>query len=190
MENRIVAIIGRTASGKDTIAQELEKKMNIGKVIGYTTRSKRTSKEEELETSTNYFFMEEGVFKAKELSGNIIGTFSTKAYNKNGVLEEWHYGYSRDISKGVLVTNPVSLLKLIDILGRDKFVVIQVNAEQESRQQRYMKRDDYSLLKEFERRSLTETEEFNQVSDFDVLKEDGDDINEIVDKIVDTLKSR
>lgn len=59
----MIVLLGKTASGKDTILNELVKKYNYRKMVTYTTRSMRKG---EIQDKTYHFISDEEFLKKKE----------------------------------------------------------------------------------------------------------------------------
>ena len=66
---KIIAIIGKTASGKDTVARYISKNFGIDQIVSYTTREKRPS---EVDGREHYFISKEEMNKLKEDKDNIL----------------------------------------------------------------------------------------------------------------------
>lgn len=99
----MLVILGKTASGKNTIVNELVKNYGFKQLVTYTTRPKR---KDEIEGITyHYISLEE--FKKKDREG----FFAETAYYSPASGGEWAYGTSlEDLknadNKTVVILNP------------------------------------------------------------------------------------
>ena len=126
---KVIAIIGRSASGKDTLVHSAWQEFpDLHKIIHYTTRPKRP---EESEGTTYHFITEE---QLTELSWN-EQIFSTTCFNN------WYYALGIDSFKkdkvNIGVFNPVELMDLIENYS-DIFDIhiIETVADENTRYQR------------------------------------------------------
>lgn len=83
---KIFCLMGKSASGKDTIYRELLKKLPLTNVVPYTTRPRRTAEMEGVE----YYFVTQGQFQQMQSQGIVI---ESRTYNT--VHGSWTY-YTAD----------------------------------------------------------------------------------------------
>lgn len=98
----MIIIIGKTASGKDTIVKELCLNHNFKKIVTYTTRPMR---ENEI-NGTTYHYISNEEFKKKINEG-----FFTEYKSYQSEFGEWFYGTSEESiinsdSKSIIILTP------------------------------------------------------------------------------------
>lgn len=178
MRYKIIAIIGKAGSGKDTILKELIKQYpNLHEIVSCTTRPKREKETE----GVDYFFLSDEQFADKILNDEFL---------ECTLFNNWGYGTSLDsvmadkINVGVF--NPAG----IDILKEDPRVnltVFQIEASDKSRLLRQLNREENPNVAEIIRRYKTDESDFNAI-DFDKIilsNENQCDINYCVKYIAD-----
>ena len=158
---KLIAIIGRSASGKDYLFRHtLEKNPDLNPVIHYTTRPRRNGEVE----GKDYFFITETEFQRKEHN---LEFFSITSFR------DWRYGVdsnSFDPAKvNIGIFNPFEISQLYGFF-KDKFqlIIIETQAEEQARYNRSLERlnpFDEEGLKELCRRNLADEEDFKSIKD-------------------------
>lgn len=158
---KLIAIIGRSASGKDYLfRQTLNQNPDLNPVIHYTTRPRRDGEIE----GKDYFFTTETEFQQKEDNHEFF--FITS-------FRDWRYGIdsnsfdSKKINIGIF--NPFELRQLHEFF-KNKFqlIIVETQADEQSRYQRSLKRlqpFDEENLREMCRRNLADKEDFESIKD-------------------------
>ena len=130
---KIIALIGKAGSGKDTLLNKIvEKNKELNRIISFTTRQKRDNEKEDLD----YHFINVENFKNK-IKNNEILEFS----NFNG----WYYGTSYDclsIDKtniGIFNRDGIESLKQKENI---ELIVFYIEAEDKIRMLRQLNRED------------------------------------------------
>ena len=131
---KVIAIIGRSASGKDTLVQSAVQEFSehLHKVIHYTTRPMR---QEEKEGSTYYFITEDELNKLSENEQILSST----------CFNEWYYAlgvnsFNKD-KVNIGVFNPIELLDLLENYeDLFEFHIIETQAGENSRYHRSLMR--------------------------------------------------
>lgn len=149
MSLKVIAILGKAGSGKDTLAQQIVTDDRFSLVVTATTRPKRDYEVDGID----YIFMTEEEFKRAE---------KIEEASFNG----WHYGtpisaLSKD-KINVIVINPDGFISLvsnnkIDIVGSFE---LQVNDKE--RLLRQLNREDNPNVDEIVRRYITDKEDFQK----------------------------
>lgn len=152
---KIIAICGKSASGKDTLLHKVVKhNRDVHEIISCTTRPPR---EGEIH-GVNYFFLTEDEFYWKKDSGEMLETTS---------FRDWNYGTSIDglaIDKiNVGVFNPAGIYNLMNDERVDLYVV-QVIASDKKRLLRSLNREEFPDVDEIIRRYTTDKEDFEKFS--------------------------
>ena len=180
----MIIIIGKTASGKDTIVNKLISLYGLKKVITYTTRSQRKGEKQDV----TYHFISEEDFKQKINEGFFA---EWKSYiTVDGV---WYYGTALDDlenadDKSVIILTPDGYRDVINKLTR-RPISIYLYANNQTIKKRLIKRGDDP--KEAERRVSHDNDDFKGIEnevDKIVYNNDGTDINNVVQKILDIAR--
>lgn len=157
---KLIAIIGRSASGKDYLfRQTLNKNPDLNPVIHYTTRPRRDGEVE----GKDYFFTTEIEFQRKEDNHEFF--FITS-------FRDWRYGVdsnSFDPKKiNIGIFNPIELRQLYEFFkNRFQLIIVETQADEQSRYQRSLKRlkpFDKEGLQEICRRNLADKEDFESIN--------------------------
>ena len=158
---KIIAIIGRSASGKDFLFRHtLKNNPSLNPVIHYTTRPRRDGEVD----GRDYFFVTETEFQRKEDNYEFFSITS---------FRDWRYGVdsnSFDPAKvNIGIFNPFEISQLYGFF-KDKFqlIIIETQAEEQARYNRSLERlnpFDEEGLKELCRRNLADEEDFKSIKD-------------------------
>lgn len=149
---KILAFIGETGAGKDTLANSvISADPQTYKIVSCTTRPKR---EREVE-GVDYYFLTEPQIKSELQYKNFLELTS---------FNNWFYGTRlSDLSKqriNIGVFNPEGIRKLLSRKDID-LRVIEVKADRELRKQRYLERDSNCDKVELERRLTADEKDFS-----------------------------
>lgn len=190
---KIVCLMGKSSTGKDTIYKELLKRKNIAfrTVVPYTTRPIRAGEQEGVE----YHFTDEEGFQSLKAQGKII---EDRAYNTCHGL--WRYFTVDDgkIAQGetddLLIGTLEAYQKLVAYFGAEKVLPVYVALDDGVRLQRALDREKKQAQPKYEemcRRFLADSEDFSE----EKLKEAGnpksfynDNLDECIDKIEQYLR--
>lgn len=144
----IIALCGKTASGKDTIFKRLSNHPSLHKVVTMTTREIRTGEKEGVDY---HFVTDEEFFKHDFIE-----------YTS---FNNWLYGTPKDaidVNKHhVIVINPQGLLSLVVTYGWDNVVAFVINRPARDRAIDYLQRDENSTVDELYRRFKADEIDFN-----------------------------
>ena len=165
--DKMLVLIGKAASGKDSVREILVKKHGFHSIVTYTTRPMR---EGEIQNIT-YHYISENDFLQKIESGFFA---EWKKYDVNG--ETWYYGSAKeDLKKAdkntIIILTPEGVR---DIRDNDiDPTVIYLYTNLETIKKRLMKRND------------TNDFEFAEILADKIISNDfNDDINDVVDTIM------
>lgn len=191
---RIFIIIGKSATGKDTIYKHLldREELNLKTVVMYTTRPIRISETEGAE----YHFVEEARMEELGREGKVI---EHRSYDTvHGV---WHYFTVNDgqidLEKEVYLMHGTleSYGQIREYFGRDKVVPIYIEVEDGTRLLRAIKREqkqEQPRYTELCRRFLADEEDFSEenIMRYGITKRyRNNDINLCLKEIVDDIKN-
>jgi guanylate kinase len=160
MENKehiLICLMGKTASGKDTLANKLCERTGLRQVISYTTRERRTN-----EGNTHIFISDEE-YQALESSGQIAAFTQIGPYKYCCTINQL---YENDI----YVIDPIGVQHLRELnLPNLRLVTVYVNTPDDIRKERALnKRGDDRLT--FMKRDMAERDQFRVMlknADFD-----------------------
>jgi len=155
---KIIALLGRSASGKDTLLGKLITDLSFNRVLPVTTRPIRPGEAD----GVTYRFLTVADFKQKEANGEFI---ETRSYNTlyNGNPDVWYYATSRDsidLSRGNYAA--IVDLKALNALRREfkkDLLAVYVTVPEDIRRKRCMSRGDFSR-EEWERREADDEKKY------------------------------
>lgn len=186
---KIVALVGKSGSGKDRILRELCADGRYHEIISNTTRPIR---ENEID-GVNYHYLTNEEFARKKANGEMLETTD---------FREWHYGTSYDnlneekINIGVY--NPTGYISLlennnVEVLG------IMVKCSNKERVLRQLNREEHPDVDEIIRRYSTDKVDFQYMWDYlndkdnlnqsFVMNDKGADISEVCTTINELVKN-
>lgn len=176
----MIILLGKTASGKDTIQQYLIKNYGYKKLITYTTRPMRPGEKQ----NVHYHFITEEEFYEKISHGFFL---EHKVYHTE--FGDWYYGSSKEDyrkadDKTIVILTPQGYL---DLLWEEKGIkhdAIYIKCSIEEIKKRLLKRGDD--CREAERRIAADINDFQFVEnivDRIVINEDKS-IEEVAKEIV------
>lgn len=151
---KVIAICGKSASGKDTLLRMIMNNTALHEIVSCTTRPPREGEV----NGKNYFFLTLEEFAHKDCMGEMLEV--TK-------FREWFYGTSlngvKEDAINVGVFNPAGIYNLMKNEAVDLFVV-QVQASDKCRLIRSLKREVNPDVDEIVRRYLADKEDFELFS--------------------------
>lgn len=147
-EHVLIAVVGRTGSGKSSLIKKLCEKTGLRELQSYTTRPKRS------ESDRDHIFVDEATYlRAKEngeiaIDGEIAGNY--------------YYSTIEQLYEADLYTiNPEALDRLLALnLPNIRFVVVYISCPDKLREQRVLKRGDNKH--EYRVRDFAESREFRK----------------------------
>lgn len=156
-EHVVLCLMGKTASGKDTLANKLCERTGLHNMISYTTRPRRTNE------GDTHIFISDDEYQSLENSGQ-IATFTQIGQYKYCCTVDQLY------KSDVYVIDPVGVQNLRKLnLPNIRLVTIYVNTPDEIRKDRALnKRGDDRLI--FMKRDMAEKDQFRTMlrnADFD-----------------------
>ena len=177
----ILVLIGKTASGKDTISDELIKRYGYKRIITYCTRPLRNG---EVNGKTYHFINEDDfVNKVKDGFFAEFKTYDTK-------FGTWYYGTAlEDLEKAdsnsIIILTPNGYRDIVKTIYK-KPISIYLYANDETIKKRLIKRGDNP--EEAERRLLHDNDDFKGIEnevDKIVYNNDYTNIDDIVKEILE-----
>lgn len=187
----MIVLLGKTASGKDTILNELVKKYNYRKMITYTTRPMRKG---EIQDKTYHFISDEEFLKKKEED------FFLEYNEFNTVDDIWRYGSAKEdylnaTNDTVIILTPSGLSALKVYIARQKadidIIPIYIYANNNTIGKRLKKRGDKK--EEADRRIKADNVDFDGVQnvvDRIFYNNNTNDLDEVVKKIHEYITYR
>jgi guanylate kinase len=158
----IFCVLGRTASGKDTLVAEMCKKHNLKQLISYTTRPKRNENE-----NTHLFATEQ----------DFNNDCARNAVVASTVINGYTYWSTKDqvYESDVYIIDPRGLEELKRTMPDVRIVTICIYVDTHSRRQRFLIRQP-GKDELFEQRNASESEQFdafelNKMADYFVFND-------------------
>lgn len=159
--NKLFIIIGKSASGKSTIANYLHKHYGFDEVINFTTRPIRINEK----NGVDYHFINDNIFSDMMANDEFINYKEQPIYINNK-LDIYYYGTHKeknninlDENNAVIVIDPQGAKSLINYFGRENCRVVYIKCSNNIRKRRAMKRGSFSL-KEWNRRLEADKKDF------------------------------
>lgn len=161
---RIICLMGKSSSGKDTVYKKLLQKgtIPVRTIVPYTTRPIRAGERDGVE----YFFTDEEHFQELSKKGKII---EDRAYHTCHGL--WRYFTVDDgqihleSDEYLMIGTLEAYRKLKDYFGEDKLLPVLIELEDGERLQRALNRERRQKHPKYEelcRRFLADTEDFSE----------------------------
>ena len=183
----MLILMGKTASGKNLVRDQLVEKYHFSPIITYTTRPMRKNEKQDV----TYHFISDEEFKRKIDEGFFA---EWKSYITNEGV--WYYGTAlEDIEnaddKSVIILTPQGYRDIKEKLPDKNIACIYLYENIDTMRKRLSKRGDDQ--KEVERRIKSDLENFkNFESEADkiVYNNDGTDIDEVIKKILDFVEEK
>ena len=183
----MLILMGKTASGKNLVRDQLVEKYHFSPIITYTTRPMRKDEKQDV----TYHFISTDEFLEKINDGFFA---EWKDYVTNDGL--WYYGTAlEDIenadNKSVIILTPQGYRDIKEKLPDKNIACIYLYENIDTMRKRLSKRGDDP--KEVERRIKSDLEDFkNFESEADkiVYNNDGTDIDEVIKKILDFVEDK
>lgn len=162
--NKIYCIMGKSASGKDTIYRRLLQNtdLRLKKIIPYTTRPIRAREQD----GVQYYFTNEEKMQELKASGKVI---ECRGYNT--IHGMWYYftldDHQVDLLKSsyLIIGTPEAYVNIRDYYGRDLVVPIYIELDDGVRLSRALGRErkqDNPRYEEMCRRFLADSEDFSE----------------------------
>ena len=160
--NYIIAVTGKSSSGKDSIARVLSNQHGYKYVVSTTTRPKRSNETNHID----YHFVSEDIFKTL-IDKNKLVEYRYYDTIQDGLPSRWHYGIERsEINlkehSYVCVVDLVGLADLKRAFGY-KVISLYIDVSEEIRRIRAITRDRFFEEKEFSRRCKDDDVKFVNV---------------------------
>lgn len=189
---KIYCIMGKSASGKDTIYKELLKqdKVKLQTFVTYTTRPIREGERDGVE----YFFSNEEELENLKSQNKVIEI--REYHTMHGVWKYFTVDDGRldlDNHSYIFIGTLESYLRLRDYYGKSVLVPIYINLDDGLRLTRALQREqqqDNPKYAELCRRYLADEEDFSKdkLADADVLMQfENDNLESVLDQIVEYM---
>lgn len=156
-EHTLLCVLGRTASGKDSLVNKLCERTELKAITSYTTRPRRENE------GDTHIFTTEDVYEEMRSEGKIAAYTEISGYHYWTIIDQL---YDNDLYiidyKGMQTLKPLNLPNI-------RFVTIFINTPDEIREARALsKRQDNKIV--FRKRNLNEAAQFREMlknADFD-----------------------
>ena len=192
---RIYVIIGKSASGKDTIAKRLlsDSSLRLEPIVPYTTRPIRAGEK----NGTDYFFTDDLDLRELRAQGKVI---ECRTYHT--VYGDWNYFTADDgqidltKSDSLTVGTIESYVSFRNYFGEDRVTPIYIEVDDGERLTRALEREKKQQVPKYEemcRRFLADQQDFSEEKLRDAgidRRFENKDIDETVAEIADVIRQR
>lgn len=187
--SKIVVIMGKSSTGKDTIYREILKRTKLGKIVPYTTRPIRTGEQH----GVDYFFVDEEFIEKNRDKIIEIRTYDT-------VHGKWSYFEMNDEQVNsekdlIFITTLDGYNGFLKYFGKNKLVPVYIDLDDGIRLQRALERErkqEKPKYAEMCRRYLADAEDFSEenLNALNINKRFNNlDLENVISEIIDYLKS-
>ena len=160
---KIIYIMGKSSSGKDTIFREILRENSLGlkTIVPYTTRPIREGERNGVE----YHFVDEEGFKKLKASGKVV---EDRCYQT--IHGPWRYftaddGQIKESENYITIGTLESFLKVREYFGKERMIPVLVELDDGIRLQRALNRERKQATPKYEemcRRFLADSEDFSE----------------------------
>lgn len=181
----MIIIIGKTASGKDTIVKELCLNHNFKKIVTYTTRPMR---ENEID-GTTYHYISNEEFKKKINEGFFV---EYKSYQSE--FGEWFYGTSEESiinsdSKSIIILTPQGYKDILSKYPNLNYKSIYLYASNRTIRERLIQRgDDEAEAKRRVRHDKKDFRGIYKIVDKVICNNQNKQFEKVIKEILDVIK--
>lgn len=163
----LTILIGKSCSGKNTIANELVKNFSFERIVTTTTRPMRKNEVD----GVDYNFISKEQFLEKVKNGDFI-EYRSKDTLIKGKQDISYYGSpKRQLEAGknyVIILDVQGAKKFIDYYGKENCFVVKIEVDVTIRRRRAVERGNFDATEWFIRR-LEEDEEFDYDHTADIV---------------------
>lgn len=161
---KIICLMGKSSTGKDTIFRELmrNKELNLQRIVSYTTRPVRAGEVQ----GKQYFFVQEEEFQNLKKAGRVV---EDRVYHTcHGLWRYFTVDDGRiDLEKNdyIVIGTLESFVKSREYFGEDKLIPVLIELDDGERLQRALDRErsqDNPKYEEMCRRFLADSEDFSE----------------------------
>ena len=164
---KLFLILGKSASGKDSILKEILSQLDISNAISFTTRPMRMNEK----NLVDYEFITTEDFKYKLINNEIAEHVTYDVINELGESDQWHYGLSMNqLTKApyiATIVNPIGF-KTLENMDEFKGKIVSILIETPNDKDRLLRmfgRDNITNQKcsEICRRYFADLEDFKDI---------------------------
>lgn len=183
--DRIIILLGKSASGKDSILKYLQHKHNFNPVISYTTRPIR---ENEI-NGKDYYFIKNKDFVEMLQNDQFIETreYSTCFNNKQDV---WYYGISKEEFENkfnkICIVDLTGQKEIIKYYGKENVLSIYIDVDDKIREKRAKSRGSFSQS-EWDRRLKDDNKKFKNIK-YDYIVNNNESMESCLENIENILR--
>ena len=186
--SKIIILIGKSSTGKDTIYREILNRTNLGKIVPYTTRPIRTGEKH----GVDYFFVTDDFIEENRDKIIEIRTYDT-------IHGKWSYFEMNDLQLEsnkdlIFITTLEGYKGFLEYFGSEKLVPIYITVDDGLRLQRALDRErkqENPKYAEMCRRYLSDSDDFSEekLSVFENIKRfENNNLEDVIQEIIEYLK--
>ena len=156
---KIICLIGKSGSGKDTIIQKLRADLKIPIAISFTSRPMRTGEIQDL----TYHFVSDNYFEGNK--EKFIEQRLYKVINQDGTKGIWRYGLTEESFEegtNLVIVDVNGYKALRKFFGRDNVLPFFIHCSDATRLNRILLRGDGSNKLEVMRRFEADEKDFKE----------------------------
>ena len=156
---KIICLIGKSGSGKDTIVQKLHADLKIPIAISFTSRPMRPGEIQDL----TYHFVSDSYFE--DNNGKFIEQRLYKVINEDGTKGIWRYGLTEESfedGNNLVIVDVNGYKALRKFFGRDNVLPFFIHCSDATRLNRILLRGDGSNKLEVMRRFVADERDFKE----------------------------
>jgi len=191
-KNKLIVIMGYIGAGKDSIFNEIIKKLGVNRTISHTTRPKRKGEV----NGREYWFADEEEFEELDYTDVFIEkrVYSTLVNDESQI---WYYGLGKNQidlrggSIGVILDlkGTIQLLDWIETqyrISREDVEIVFIKSDEDIRLRRVVKRgDDISEVKRRMEKDIEDFKGYEDIADHIVLN--NSELSDAIDNMYDIL---
>lgn len=186
--SKIIILMGKSSTGKDTIYREILNRTNLGKIVPYTTRPIRTGEKH----GVDYFFVTDDFIEENRDKIIEIRTYDT-------IHGKWSYFEMNDLQLEsnkdlIFITTLEGYKGFLEYFGSEKLVPIYITVDDGLRLQRALDREikqENPKYAEMCRRYLSDSDDFSEekLSVFENIKRfENNNLEDVIQEIIEYLK--
>ena len=183
-----LVLIGKSASGKDTVKNKLISEHNFHPIVTYTTRPMRDGEKD----GVTYHYISDDEFNQKINDGFFAEYKTYLAQIGDGQYKKWYYGTSKESletadENTVIILTPEGVRDIKKYNLNTKIIWVYANYDTIEKRLNERVKNGTAIVKECERRMKKDYMDFkdaDRLADKIIYNNDGYDLDEVVEDIL------